>query len=227
MLVKNWMSTPAVTIPVHSSMQEAMTLMKTHKISLLPVMDQTRLVGVVTEQNLKQASSSEITSLEIHELLYLLSTVQIKDVMMPDPVTVPADFTVEETAELLMDKNVPGVPVMDKHGGVIGVITQSDIFKVMVALAGFKKKGVQFAFRLEDRSGSIREVADIVREFGGRISSILTMYEEAPEGYRNVYIRMFRTDRLELETMVTALKNKFRLLYIVDHYNNRRQIYEA
>ncbi|MCL1981008.1 MAG: CBS and ACT domain-containing protein [Proteobacteria bacterium] len=225
MLVKNWMSAPAITIDVHSSMQDAITLLKTQKISMLPVMDKKRLVGIVSDRDLKKASPSDATTLDIHELLYLLSTIQIKDIMTKKPITVPPDCTIEETAEILMANKISGVPVVDHDDGVQGVITHTDLFKVIISLTGIGKKGIQFAFRLEDRGGSILEVAEIIRQFGGRIASILTSYEKAPEGYRNVYIRTFNIDRLQLETLKTVLKEKSKLLYLVDHKNNTREIY--
>ncbi len=225
MLVKNWMSKPAITIDKHSSMQEAMNLMKTHRISMLPVIDKKHLVGVVTDRDLKKASPSSATTLEIHELLYLLTTIEIKDIMSSKPISVPPDFTIEETAEILLLNKISGVPVVDKDGSVVGVITHSDLFKVIISLTGIGKKGIQFAFRLEDRQGSILEVAQIIRNFGGRITSILTSYEKVPEGFRNVYIRMYSIDRLKLEEMKTALKGKAALLYMVDHRNNIREIY--
>jgi len=226
MLVKNWMNKPAITIDKNSSMQEAMNLMKTHRISLLPVMDKKRLVGVVTDRDLKKASPSDATTLEIHELLYLLSTIKIKDIMSSNPISVPPDFTIEETAELLLANKISGVPVVDKDGSVIGVITHTDLFKVIISLTGIGKKGIQFAFCLEDRQGSILEVAEIIRQFGGRMASILTSYEKAPEGYRNVYIRMYSIDRSKLKKLKAALKEKATLLYMVDHRNNNREIYQ-
>jgi acetoin utilization protein AcuB len=225
MLVTNWMSKPAITIDKHSSMHEAMNTMKTHGISLLPVMDAKRLVGIVTDRDLKKASPSGATTLEIHELLYLLSKIQIKDIMSPKPISVPPDFTVEETAEVLLANKISGVPVVDADGTVVGVITHTDLFKVIISLTGIGKKGIQFAFCLEDRQGSILEVADIIRGAGGRVASILTSYEKAPEGYRNVYIRMYSIDRDKLEALKTALKEKAKLLYMVDHRNNLREIY--
>lgn len=227
MLVKNWMNKPAITIDKHSSMQEAMALMKTHRITLLPVMDKKRLVGVVTDRDLKKASPSDATTLEIHELLYLLSTIQIKDIMTSKPVSVPPDFTIEETAEVLLANKISGVPVVDKDGDIVGVITHTDLFKVIISLTGIGKKGIQFAFCLEDRQGSILDVAQIIRGFGGRVASILTSYEKAPEGYRNVYIRIYSIDRIKLEELKSALKEKATLLYMVDHRNNTREIYQS
>jgi acetoin utilization protein AcuB len=226
MLVKNWMNKPAITIDKHSSMQEAMNLMKTHRITLLPVMDKDRLIGVLTDRDLKKASASDATTLEMHELLYLLSTIKVKDIMSPNPISVPPDFTIEETAELLLTHKISGVPVVDNDGSVVGVITHTDLFKVIISLTGIGKRGIQFAFCLEDRQGSILEVAQVIRRFGGRMASILTSYEKASEGYRNVYIRMYGIDRLKLEELKAALKEKATLLYMVDHRNNKREIYQ-
>ncbi|MDO9110663.1 MAG: CBS and ACT domain-containing protein [Desulfatirhabdiaceae bacterium] len=226
MLVKNWMNKPAITIDKHNSMHDAMTLMKKHQITLLPVMDKQRLVGVLTDRDLKKASASDATTLEMHELLYLLSSIKVKDIMSSKPISVPPDFTIEETAELLLANKISGVPVVDNDGNVVGVITHTDLFKVIISLTGVGKKGVQFAFCLEDRQGSILEVAQIIRRFGGRIISILTSYEKAPEGYRNVYIRMYGIDRLKLEELKAALAEKSKLLYMVDHRNNNREIYQ-
>ena len=225
MLVKNWMNAPAITIDAQSSMQDAINLLKKHGISMLPVMDGKRLVGIVTDRDLKKASPSDATTLDIHELLYLLSTVKIKDIMTKKPVTVPPDLTVEETAEILLANKISGVPVVDKDGGVLGVITHTDLFKVIISLTGVGKRGIQFAFCLEDREGSILEVAQIIRQFGGRIVSLLTSYEKAPAGYRNIYVRIYDFDRAKLEALKTALKEKAKLLYLVDHKNNTREIY--
>ena len=225
MLVKNWMSAPAVTIDLHSSMQDAINLLKIHKISTLPVVDNKRLVGIVTDRDLKKASPSDATTLDVHELLYLLSTIQVKDIMTANPITVPPDCTIEETAAVLMANKISGVPVVDAAGAILGVITHTDLFKVIISLTSFGEKGIQFAFRLEDRGGSILEVAQIIRQFGARIASILTSYERAPAGYRNVYIRAYNIDRDKLDALKTALKEKFTLLYIVDHKNNTREIY--
>ena len=101
-----------------------------------------------------------------------------------------------------------------------------DRFKVIISLTGIGKKGIQFAFCLEDRQGSILDVAQIIRGFGGRVASILTSYEKAPEGYRNVYIRMYSIDRIKLEELKSALKKNAKLLYMVDHRNNTREIYQ-
>ena len=227
MLVKNWMSKKVITADVNDSMHDAMKLLKENNIRMLPVMKKGKLVGVLTDRDLKRASASDATTLEIHELLYLLTRIKVKDLMSLSPITVPPDYTMEETARVLLNNKISGVPVVDGNGKVVGVITQTDIFKVMISLTGIANEGIQFAFQLKDRSGSIKEVADIIREFGGRMVSILTSYDGVPGGYRKVYIRMRSIERSKLQKLKEKLREKAALLYMVDHRENNREIYSG
>jgi acetoin utilization protein AcuB len=227
MLVRNWMSRNVITVDVDDSMQQAINLMKEHSIRILPVLKKGKLVGVVTDRDLKRASPSDATTLDVHELLYLISKIKIKDIMAKKPITVPADFTVEETAELLLKNKISGIPVTGEHGQLVGVITQQDLFKVLITLTGVGKRGVQFAFQLEDRAGSIKEVTDIIRSYGGRMVSILSSQEHAPAGYRHVYIRVYQLDRGKLPKLQKELQNKATMLYMVDHRENKREIFAA
>ncbi|MGD9269410.1 MAG: CBS and ACT domain-containing protein [Desulfobacterales bacterium] len=225
MLVKNWMSKNVVTIDVNDSMQDAMRLLKKHDIRMLPVMKKGKLVGIVTDRDLKKASASDATTLDVHELLYLLTKIKVEDIMTKDPVTVQPDYTVEETAQLLLENKISGAPVVDQKGKVIGTITQTDIFKVLIALTGIGQGGIQFGFQVEDRPGSIKEVADVIREFGGRMVSILSSYDGVPDGYRRVYIRMHSIEREQLEKLKDRLSEKAPVLYMIDHRKNQREIY--
>jgi acetoin utilization protein AcuB len=226
MLVKDWMTRNVITIDIDGTMDEAIRLMKENNIRKLPVIKRDRLVGILSDRDIKRASASDATTLDIHELLYLISRIKVKSIMARDPITVPVDFTMEETAELLMKKKISGVPVVDSKGSLVGIITESDIFRALISLTGIGKGGVQFAFRLEDRPGSIKEVTDIIRAHGGRMASILSSYDRAPEGYRNVYIRSFGIDRAGMANLIEALRAKAPLLHLVDHRENRRQIFE-
>jgi acetoin utilization protein AcuB len=225
MLVKNWMSKPVITIDADASMSDAIKLLKNHNIKMLPVMEKGKLVGIVTDRDIKRASASDATSLEIHELLYLISKIKIREVMTKNPITVPQDYTVEETAEILLKHNISGVPVVDQYSDVVGTITQNDIFKILISLTGAEKKGIQFGVEVEDRSGSIKEITDIIREYGGRMASILTSYDKAPEGYRRVYIRMYGIDRFKINKLKEAIKEKASLLYLVDRRDVHRETF--
>ena len=225
MLVKNWMSKEVVTVHVNDTMQDAVKLQREHGIRMLPVMEQGELVGIVTDRDMKRASASDATTLDVHELIHLVSTIEIKRIMTKNPITVPFDFTVEETAEVLLKNKISGVPVLNHDKEIVGIITQTDLFKVLISLTGAGAKGLHFAFEAEDRPGSIREIADIIRKYGGRVVSILSAYENAPQGYRKVYVRMYSIDRSELSRLKDELKEKTTLLYMVDHRENLREIY--
>ncbi len=226
MLVRNWMSKEVVTVGADETMQHAIGLLKENKIRMLPVMKNRKLVGIITDRDLKRASASDATSLEIHELLYLIGRIRVKDIMTPKPITVPWDYTVEEAAGVLLANKISGVPVMDPSGKLVGVITQSDIFKVLITLAGIGQRGIQMAVQLEDRPGSIKRITDTVRDAGGRMVSILTSYENVPEGFRKVYLRFFDLNRRQLETVKENVLKIAKLLYIIDHRENTREIYE-
>ncbi len=225
MLVKDWMSKNVITADVNDSMQEAMNRLKKNNISMLPVMKNGKLVGIVTDRDLKRASASDANTLEVHELLFLITKIKVQEIMTEKPVTIPFDFTVEEAAEVLLDKKISGAPVVDEKGNVIGVITKNDLFRVLIALTGVGKRGIQFAFEVEDRPGSIRELADIIRRYGGRMVSILSTYENVREGYRKVFIRVYGVERDQLPQLEKELGEKAEYRYLVDHRENRREIF--
>jgi len=226
MLVRNWMSKNVITVEEEDSMQHASSIMREHKIRMLPVMRKGELVGIISDTDLKRASASDATMLDIHELLYLISRIKVHEIMSRNPITVPDDYTVEETAEVLMEHNISGVPVTDSDGKVVGVITRHDIFKILMSLSGLGKKGIQFAFQIDDTPGSIKLLADVIRKYEGRIASILSSYEYAPEGKRIVYLRIYDIDRSILPELVKELRRKGTLIYQVDHRDNKRLIFQ-
>ncbi|MBT8322858.1 MAG: CBS and ACT domain-containing protein [Eudoraea sp.] len=225
MLVANWMSKNIITVDQNESMEDAMKLLKEHGIRMLPVTKKGKLVGIVTDRDLKRASASDATTLEIHELLYLLTRIKVKNLMTKEVITVPPDFTVEETAQVLEKNKISGAPVVDADGQIVGTITQTDLFRVLISLTGVGNKGIQFGLQVEDRPGSIKEVADIIRRYGGRMVSILSSYDQVREGYRKVYIRMRSIERSKLQNLKQELESKAGLLYMVDHAENNREIY--
>jgi len=224
MLVKNWMSTNVMTVNQDNSMENAMDLLKQYNIKMLPVMKNNKLVGIVTDRDLKRASASDATSLEIHELLYLISKIKVKEIMSKPPITIPDDYTAEMAAAVLLKNNISGAPVVDYHGKIMGAITQNDIFRMLISLTGVGKKGVQFAFQLDDRPGSIKEVADVIRQYGGRMVSILSSNEGVPQGSRKVYIRMYDIDRPKLNELEKELRQKATLMYVVNNSGDKRTV---
>jgi acetoin utilization protein AcuB len=225
MLVRDWMSKNVITLEVTDTMQHAINLMMEKQVGLMPVMEEGKLVGIVTDRDLKRASPSDAARLDMQQILYHLSRLEVGAIMSRYPITVPIDHTIEETAEVLLKNKISGCPVVDEKGEIKGIITKNDLFKAMIALSGLTKRGVQFGFMIEDRPGSIKELTDIIRKYNARLCSILGSYEKAPEGYRLVYIRAFNVDRDKLDQLEEELKAKAKMLYMVDHRENRRKIF--
>lgn len=206
-------------------MQNAVKLMKQNEIRMLPVLKKGKIVGIITDRDLKRSAASDATMLDVHELLYLVSKIRVREIMTKDPFTVPQNYTVEEIAEVLLKNKISGAPVVDQNGDLVGTITQTDLFRVLIALTGVGSRGIQFAFQLEDRPGSIKEVADVIRKYGGRMVSILSSYEDVPAGYRKVYIRMRSIERPKLQKLKEELSRTAALIYMVDHRENIREIF--
>ena len=226
MLVRYWMSHPVIHIGPKDSMQQAISLMKEKRIRQLPVLgNKGRVVGVISDRDLKHASASDATTLEIHELLYLISKIKVADIMTTKVITAHPDWTIEEAAHLMLHHKISGMPVVGDDGVMCGIFTQSDLFKAALYITGLKQKGIHIGFVLEDTPGSIMEVVTVIREFGGRMVSILSTYDRAPTGYRNVYLRFTSVPRDRLDDLVSILKDKARLRYLVDHQENRRNIF--
>jgi acetoin utilization protein AcuB len=216
MLVAKWMSTKLITIGSDESMSRAAQLMKDYRIGHLPVIRDGKLVGIVSDRDLKRASASDATALEVHELSYLLSQVKVGSIMTSEPVTVSEHDSIDEAALIMLENKISALPVVDDQGEVIAMLTQGDIFRALVLLTGVTKGGIQFALDLPDEPGSIRKAADCIRMYGGRMVSILTSYERVAEGRRRVYLRMEDIDYDQLPRLQEDLSRIGRLLYVVD-----------
>ena len=214
MLVKAWMTADVITVDEDTPMMKASIIMKEKKIRSLPIVNKKgKLVGIVTDRDLRDASPSKATTLDVYELNYLISTIKIKDLMTKDLVFVRPDDTVEFAAILMLENKISSLPVINDKGSLIGIITQTDIFKVLINITGVYTSGIQFAFSLEDRPDSIKEVTDVIRSYGGRVVSILSTRETAEEGRHNVYIRTRPLPKDKLRDLVKELDEKFVPLY--------------
>ena len=227
MLVKNWMSKEVITVDADESMQNAIYVLQEKNIKILPVIENGNIVGVITDRDLKKASPSDATTLDMHELLFLISKIKVRDLMKKPVYTVRSDHTVEEAAALLLEKKISGLPVVDENNRLVGIITRSDIFRVLISLSGLGKKGIQFAIRIKDMPGIIKEVRELIHEYGGRTASILSSSDNAPDGYLNFYFRIYQIDRERLPSLLDRIREKGTLLYMVDHRENKREIYES
>jgi acetoin utilization protein AcuB len=208
------MTTDVITVGEDTPMMKASIIMKEKNIRSLPILNKKgRLAGIVSDRDLRDASPSKATSLDVHELNYLISTIKIEELMTRNVVVVRPDETVEFAAILMLENKISSLPVINDKGSLIGIITQTDIFRVLINITGVYTGGVQFAFSLEDRPGSIGEVADVIRSYGGRVVSILSTREDAEEGRHNVYIRTRSLPEDKTRDLLRELENKFVVLY--------------
>ena len=130
-LVRDWMTANPVTIGTKTSLHDAHALMKEKRVRRLLVVEDDRLVGIVTLGDVREAEPSSATSLSIFELHYLLAKLTIDEIMTKDPLTVAADAIIRDAAKLMMDQKIGGLPVVD-GSALVGIITESDIFRVLV-----------------------------------------------------------------------------------------------
>lgn len=131
-LVKDWMTHDVITITPETTLPEAHKLMTDYRIRRLPVVKDGRLVGIVTRGDIRGAEPSEATSLSVWELNYLLSKLKIKEIMTHQPIVISQEATVDEAAQVMLDNKISGLPVVDYHGELVGIITESDIFRIVV-----------------------------------------------------------------------------------------------
>jgi acetoin utilization protein AcuB len=216
MQVQNWMRPQVITVEEDTPVALVMETLKAHEIRHLPVVRGGRLVGMITDSEVREAAPVQGTTLRAEELHYFLAELKAKDIMKPDPVTVRPDQTMEVAAVKMLKYRVTGLPVVAADRRVVGIISQGDVFRVLTAITGVYHGGIQFAFNLEDRTGSIKEVTDVIREEGGeQIVSILSVTETADEGYRHVFIRVRKMPEERLPGLIKRLEKNFMLLYVV------------
>src|SRR6266545_5921459 len=191
MRVAKWMTSKPITLSPSDSLARAIHVMKEKKIRQIPILSETgKLVGIVSDRDLKDVSPSRATTLDIWELHYVLDKLKLGDIMTKKPWTVTPEMPIEKAALLMLEKKVEGLPVIDSKGALVGILTEGDIFRALVDLTGVAKKRTRVSLLIPDKAGSIREVADICRAQGGTIFSILGSYARVPAGKRELVMRV-------------------------------------
>ena len=222
MLVREYMTPNPMSVSEDQSILETAELMKKHKVRRFPVLSGNQLIGIVTDRDLRSAAPSQVVSFDTQErelmpeLHSLLSGITIKEVMSREVITIHPEQTIVAAAQLMLKHRMSGIPVTDAAGQLLGILTETDIFKVLVDLSGVSSGKTTFAFQLEDRAGSIKEVADVIRKHGGLVASILTSHTLAASGWRRVYIRIGDLPPSELRALEEELRKQADLLYMIE-----------
>jgi acetoin utilization protein AcuB len=180
MLVKERMSRNPITIAPDMPVTEAQALMKREKIHHLPVLEkEEKLVGIVTEKDLLYASPSPATTLSVYEMTSLLAKLTVDKVMTKKVVTATEDVPLEEAARVMADNHIAGLPVM-RGKTLVGIITESDMFRVFIELFGARQKGVRLSVYVPEAKGTLAKITKAIFEAGGNIIALGTFLGEDP-----------------------------------------------
>lgn len=212
MLVRNWMSPEVLTITPDTSLLKLGKMMTDHKIRRLPVVDNTgTLIGIISDRDVRDASPSKATSLDMYEMHYLLAEIKAKDIMTAKPLTVKPTDTVEKAAMLMLDNKIGGLPVVE-NGKLAGIISEQDVFKALVNITGVREGGFQIGFSIANKQGAMKPVFDLVRRRNARILSVLSSNND--EGERHIFLRLRDMENREAEdALVEEMKEHCNVLY--------------
>ena len=183
MLVVDRMSKPVITVRQDTNVEEALRLMHSENIRRLPVVDKAgNMVGIVSELDLLKVSPSPATSLSVYEIPYLLAKIKMKGVMTKDVVSVTEDTTLEEAARVMADNKIGGLPVLrDKK--VVGIVTETDLFKTFLEMLGARQEGVRLSMFVPDEKGMLAKITGKISEMGVNIVALSTIMGEDPSEY--------------------------------------------
>jgi acetoin utilization protein AcuB len=207
MLVGERMSHPVITIHPKMPMPEALKLMRRERVRRFPVVDKRgRLVGIVSDKDLLDASPSDATSLSIYEVNYLLGKLMVKEIMTRDVITITEDTPLEEAARIMADNKIGGLPVIrDKE--VVGIITETDLFKVFLELLGARQPGVRIAALVPNVPGELAQLTKAIFDIGGNVVALGTFLGETSEN-REVCIKVADVEAQALQDALAPFIEK-------------------
>ncbi len=166
MLVGERMSHPIISMAPDMPVHDALNMFKRERIRRAPVVKEGKLVGIVSDKDLLNASPSPASSLSVWEMNYLLSKITVSEVMTKKVITVAEDTPIEEAARIMADNKIGGLPVMrDNH--VVGIITETDLFKIFLELMGARESGVRVTVLIEEKRGQLAKITEAVANAGG------------------------------------------------------------
>ncbi|MGE5247494.1 MAG: CBS and ACT domain-containing protein, partial [Verrucomicrobiota bacterium] len=185
-IVANRMKRNPVVVDEGDSMKTAMELLKEHEIRHLPVLKNgEKLVGILSERDIKQASPSSATALEIREIFYLLDKVKVKQIMTRRPYTVSSTTPIEEAALIIREKKIGCLPVVD-DGTLVGILTETDIIDAFIAAMGVNGPGYRLELALPNRPGKLLELLKLLKDFDANVVSVATAPHDDPEKIVNI-----------------------------------------
>ena len=217
MSVKDFMTRKVVYISPDTTIAHAADLMREQDLHRLPVIENDKLVGLVTEGTIAEASPSKATSLSIYEMNYLLNKTKVKDVMIKDVITVSAYASLEDATYLMYKNKVGILPVVD-NDQLYGVITDRDIFAAFLQVSGYGEEGVRARFIVDNKAGELGKIIRLVSDKGYNIVSTVQIATKSGKVVIEVQIEgkvdleevrsLFEDAGIEVDSLVpTVAKN--------------------
>jgi acetoin utilization protein AcuB len=197
MLVSNRMTPDPITVTDKTPIDEALRIMRDKRVRRLPVLNgKGKLVGIVAEKDILYASPSPATSLSIHEIHYLVSKLTVGEIMTKKVFTIADDTPLEEAARVMADHRIGALPVM-RNDKLVGIITETDIFKALLELLGAREPGVRLTMKMREGQGVLPLCTEAMSQLGGRVLALLTSSADDP-GYRVITVKVTGVDRERL-----------------------------
>jgi acetoin utilization protein AcuB len=200
MRIRDIMSTNVVAVDEKTSIHDARKIMEAHKIRRLPVLKKDKLVGLVTKHMLLEASPSKATSLSIHELHYLLANMTVKDIMVKNPRTISPDMPPEDAMQLGQEMGYGGFPVIENER-LVGMVTESDIVRLMTRVLGVAQKGMRIAVKVPALFGNVQKIMAILDSHKVVLLSLLSFKEPDEEEW----LIILRLDSENADSVVQEL----------------------
>jgi acetoin utilization protein AcuB len=194
-----------MTVPPDTSLQKAKEIIDEKRINHLLVVDKTgNLIGIVSDRDVKQSSASPATSLSVHELNYLLTQLTVEPIMAKKIITISPGTTIERAALIMQKNRINALPVIEDEK-LVGIITSTDVMRVLLRAIGFGEGSARFAVLVEDRVGIIAEVSRILKDQQISIRSLVTWPEK---DYSGIYQLVMRVASKDKDDAVSALSNQ-------------------
>ncbi|MCX8025403.1 MAG: CBS domain-containing protein [Thermanaerothrix sp.] len=207
MLVGERMSHPVITVPPTMPVQDALAQMRRDRVSRYPVVNSRgKLVGIVSKLDLMNASPSKATTLSVWEINYLLSKITVEQVMTTKVITVTEDTPLEEAARIMADNKIGGLPVM-RGDRLVGIITETDLFRIFLEMLGARMPGVRLTVELREMPGKLHELTGAIQSTGGNIIALGTFLGESTET-RRVTVKVSGVSLEDLQKAVQPVVEK-------------------
>lgn len=207
MFVGERMSRPVISVTPDMPINDVLAMFRKEHIRRAPVIKDGKLVGIVSERDLLNASPSSVTTLSVWELNYLISKVTVKNVMAKKVVTVDQDTPIEEAARIMADKKIGGVPVMS-GGNVVGIITETDLFKIFLELMGARQKAWRVTATIAEKPGTLAQLTQAIAQNGGNFISF-GMFSGPDANSRTVTFKVEGLEKNKLREVLEPVVVKF------------------